>query len=260
MKLSCIRLIFFLALGCGSLPILAQAVPPISGTWFGSIALITPDGKKSHDTAVLVVPSLAVSMNGSMGRTVDQLTLWTGGTVKEQTLTFHLDAAGGLDVSLTEIGDHLKGSATGTRINGSIDLKPAPGLLPHEQLLSEIGAADQQFYSAFERCDVAGYGAMLSEDLEFYQDHTGKTNYVENLQALQSRCSDGIKLRRTLESGSLIVNAVPGFGAIQAGIQQFFSQTLSGEEHLEATARFTNVWTKTSGTWKLVRIISYDHR
>ena len=132
--------------------------------------------------------------------------------------------------------------------------------MPHAQLLSEIATADKRFYKAFESCDVAGYGALLSDGLEFYQDHTGKTDYEENLQALQSRCSDGIKLKRTLEPGSLIVNAVPGFGAIQAGVQQFFSTGPDGLEHLEATARFTNVWSKSSGIWKLVRIVSYDHR
>lgn len=56
------------------------------------------------------------------------------------------------------------------------------------------------------------------------------------------------------------MNAAPGFGAIQAGIQRFYSRDHDGQEHLDATARITNVWSKQSGTWKLVRVISYDHR
>ena len=101
---------------------------------------------------------------------------------------------------------------------------------------------------------------MLSSDLEFYQDHTGKTNYEENLDALRDRCAEGIRIRRSLEEGSLLVDAAPGFGAIQAGIQQFYSVKPDGQEHLDATARFTDVWSKASGQWKLVRVISYDHK
>ncbi len=163
-------------------------------------------------------------------------------------------------MSFTKSGDHLAGSATGQRLTAQIDLRPAPGLLPHEQLEQEITAADQQLYKAFGTCDVAGYAALLSSDLEFYQDYTGKTDYEENVEALRNRCAEGIRLRRTLEEGSLLVNAAPGFGAIQAGIQRFYATGSNGQEHLEATARFTNVWSKASGTWKLVRVISYDHR
>jgi hypothetical protein len=43
-------------------------------------------------------------------------------------------------------------------------------------------------------------------------------------------------------------------------MQRFYSRGQDGQEHLDATARFTNVWSKQTGTWKLVRVISYDHR
>ncbi len=255
-----------LALSYWTHPGPAQPTPPVSGTWFGSIVLTDARGKTQHDTAVLVVADPGASAgvspktSGSMGRTIDQMTLWDGGLVKDDKLNFHLDAAGGLDITLIEAGGHLKGSVTGKQLTGQIDLTRAQGLLPHDQLENEIKAADQKLYKAFESCDVAGFGALLSSDLEFYQDHTGKTGYAENLQALRNRCGDGIRLRRTLEEGSVIVNAAPGFGAIQAGVQQFFSIAPDGQEHLEATARFTNIWSKASGTWKLVRVVSYDHR
>jgi ketosteroid isomerase-like protein len=37
------------------------------------------------------------------------------------------------------------------------------------------------------------------------------------------------------------------------------AQNQDGSEHLDATARFTNVWSKETGSWKLIRVISYDH-
>ena len=102
--------------------------------------------------------------------------------------------------------------------------------------------------------------SFLSKDLEFYQDRTGKTGYEENLKAGKDRCAEGIQLRRELDEASLVVNAAPGFGAIQAGTHRFYSRGKDGQERLDATARFTNIWSKESGAWKLVRVISYDHR
>jgi ketosteroid isomerase-like protein len=232
----------------------------MSGTWFGSIVLSDTSGKISHDTAVVVIATSGSMISGGMGRTIDQMTPWSGGSILQNKLTFRLDAAGGLDVTLEKTGDHLAGSAKGQRFEAKIDLRPAPGLLPHEQLEKQIAEADRQLYRAFEACDVTHYAAMLSSELEFYQDHTGKTNYEENLDALRDRCAEGIRLRRSLEEGSLLVDAAPGFGAIQAGIQQFYSVKPDGQEHLDATARFTNVWSKASGQWKLVRVISFDHK
>jgi hypothetical protein len=66
-------------------------------------------------------------------------------------------------------------------------------------------------------------------------------------------------LRRELLPGSLIVNAAPGFGAIEAGTHRFYAKQMDGSERIDATARFTEIWTKSSGSWKLVRVISYDH-
>jgi hypothetical protein len=67
-------------------------------------------------------------------------------------------------------------------------------------------------------------------------------------------------LRRELVKNSLVVNAAPGFGAIEAATDQFYTKQKDGAERLDATAQFTEIWTKASGSWKLVRVISYDHQ
>jgi hypothetical protein len=51
-----------------------QQQSDIVGTWFGELTLTHPDGKVSHDTAVLIVEQLGSSAIGSIGRTVDQQT------------------------------------------------------------------------------------------------------------------------------------------------------------------------------------------
>jgi ketosteroid isomerase-like protein len=232
----------------------------LSGTWFGKFTITTPDKKVMHNTAVLIIDQPGPHPTGSIGATVDQQSPWTNANVHNNNqLRFHLAAAGGLDVTLALNANHLTGTATGSRMNATLDLKPAPGLLPHDQLAAEITTTDQQLYDAFTTCNVEQYATFLSADLEFYQDHTGLTNYQENLDALRDRCAEGIHLRRELDKDTVIINAVPGAGAIQSGTQRFYSKNPDGTEHLDATARFTNIWTKDTGTWKLLRIISYDH-
>jgi ketosteroid isomerase-like protein len=240
-------------------PARAQSSTTPTGTWFGDFILTAPDGKVSHDTAVFIVEQHGATLTGSIGRTVDQQSSLSAGSFDSGRLRFHLDSGGGMDFVLDLSPGHLSGVATGKSMNAKIDLKPAPGLMPHTQLLQEIALADQELYDAFSKCDVARYGNFLSKDLEFYQDRTGRTNYEQNMKAFQNRCAEGIRLRRELDKDSLIVNAAPGYGVIQAGTQRFYSSDQTGSEHLDATARFTNIWSKETGTWKLVRIISYDH-
>lgn len=238
----------------------AQKNSKFSGTWFGDFIVTRPDGKVSHDTAVLMLEQSGSLLKGSMGRTVDQQSPLADGSFHGSHARFHLEAAGGLEIELDLHEGRLTGTATGKQFGAKFDLRSAPGLLPHPQLLQEIALADQQLYEAFGNCDVAGYASFLSRKLEFYQDHTGKTDYEQNLRALESRCAEGIGLRRELEKDTLIVNAAPGFGAIEAGTHRFYSRGQDGKEQLDATARFTNIWSKETGSWKLVRIISYDHQ
>ena len=173
-----------------SAAIAQQSVPPshdLSGTWFGSFTITTPDKKVMHNTAVLIIDQPGAHPTGSLGATVDQQSPWTNADLQNNQLRFHLDAAGGLDVTLAFNANHLTGTATGSRMNATLDLKPAPGLLPHDQLVAEITAADQHLYDAFTTCNVEQYATHLSADLEFYQDHTGLTNYQQNLDALRDR-------------------------------------------------------------------------
>ncbi|MBV9441353.1 MAG: nuclear transport factor 2 family protein [Acidobacteriaceae bacterium] len=235
-----------------------QETAPL-GTWFGDFVAATPDGKLSHDTAVLILRRQGSVFSGSIGRTIDQQTAFTNAAFDGHRASFHLDVAGGLSFVLTLSGGRFVGTAVGERIKATISLKPAPGLMPTPMLVEEITAADRGLYDAFTACDVGRYSEFLSKDLEFYHDRTGKTDYGENVAAVRNRCAEGIQLRRELEQSSVIVNAVPGVGAVEAGTHRFYSRNKDGSEHLDATARFTNIWSKDTGSWKLVRVISYDH-
>lgn len=232
---------------------------PFEGTWFGSFAMTNPNGTVSHDTAVVVLERQGETIAGSAGPSIDHQMPFKDAKVNGSSLQFTVDVQGGVAFELHGTADHLEGTATGNSMKAALDLKPAPGLLPHDKLLQEISDADKQMFDAFGTCDFDKYKPFLSRDLEFYHDHVGKQDYAGNLEAMHNRCAEGIVLRRELVDGTLVVNAAPGFGAIEAGTHRFYSKQADGSEHLDATAQFTNVWSKASGRWQLVRVISFDH-
>jgi ketosteroid isomerase-like protein len=232
---------------------------PFTGTWFGSFNVTTPTGGIKRDTAVLVLTGDGGALTGAMGASIDQQLPISGIQFTGDEIRFHMDAAGGLDFRLKRLGDHLVGAATG-KMQAAIDVRPAPGLLLHNTLVREISETDRKLFEAFDACDVDTYASYLSRDLEFYHDRGGKTGYHEQLDSLRQRCGEGLVLHRELVQDSIVVNATPGFGAIEAGTHWFYAKQKDGSKRLDATARFTEIWTKTSGSWKLVRVISYDHQ
>lgn len=236
-----------------------QAAEPIQPVWFGTFTNTLADGKISHDMTALVLKQDGAALSGSAGPTMDRQSP-VSGHVSGDTITLHMDAAGGVDFVLRREGGHLKGTAKGSRVNAVLDLAPAPGLMPHDQLVAEILAADGRSFAAYEACDAGQYRATLSPALEFYQDNQPLKNQQEIVDSLNYRCAEGIKLRRELDRDSLIINSTAPDFAIEAGLQRIYSRQPDGGEHLDATVRFTLVWTKNDGTWRILRAVSYDHR
>jgi ketosteroid isomerase-like protein len=245
------------------MPLLAQtrdaSCSAFSGTWYGSFRVVTPDGRPMRDNAVLVLACDGGTVTGSGGGKIDQQSPISHVELNGDEIRFHMDPMGGLDFHLKRQGSHLVGIAEG-KVKAEIDVQPAPGLLPHKQLVAEITEVDRRLFEAFDTCNVDAYASYLSPDLEFYHDEGGKTGYQEQLDSLRQRCGEGLVLRRDLVKESVVIDAAPGFGAIEAGTHRFYARQKDGTEHLDAMAKFTEIWSKASGSWKLVRVISYDHR
>jgi len=252
-----------LCLPTAVMPLMAQvkeaSCSDFSGTWYGSFHVKTADGKSKRDNAVLVLRGDCRTMAGSAGSSIDQQTPISNVQFIGDEIRFHMEPMGGLDFKLKLRASRLVGTATG-KVQAVIDVTPAPGLLPHERLLSEIEDSDRKLFEAFDACNIDAYASYLSTDLEFYHDQGGKTGYQDQLDSLRQRCGEGLVLRRELVQDSLVVNAAPGFGAIEAGTHRFYAKQKDGTEHVDATAKFAEIWTKASGSWKLARVISYDHK
>lgn len=134
-------------------------------------------------------------------------------------------------------------------------------------LRSSIEARDTELFELFFRgCDPVRLRTMLADDLEFYHDKVGFV--FRNAEAMVAdyakQCAerakpDAWRSRRELVVSSLIVDPVPGHGAMEAGDHLFYERRGDGPEKLVGQARFAMVWKWDGGQWKLSRVLSFGH-
>jgi hypothetical protein len=121
-------------------------------------------------------------------------------------------------------------------------------------LYDELARMDSALFdAAFVSCDREKFKAIFTEDAEFYHDRTG-ASYRDDVRTLKS-CPRENGVTRTLVPGSLEVYAIQGYGAVQMGRHTFARAGESGSE----VARFVHLWKREGDTWKLARVLSFDH-
>ena len=135
-------------------------------------------------------------------------------------------------------------------------------------LRASIEVRDAELFELFFRgCDPARLRPMLADDIEFYHDKGGFV--FRNAEAMVADYAkqwaerakpDSWRSRRQLVKESLIVDAIPGYGAMEAGDHLFYERKGDGPEKLVGRARFSIVWAWSEGGWKLSRVLSYDHQ
>ncbi len=126
-----------------------------------------------------------------------------------------------------------------------------------DHLFTTIQSLDAKLFDAYNHCDLSTLGAMVSDDLEFYHDHTGLTvGKAPFLAAIkQNICG---KVQRNLLVDTLEVYPLKDYGAVEIGTHQFH-QPKRPEEGV-GDAKFVMLWQNKDGVWKLTRVISYDHK
>ena len=151
-----------------------------------------------------------------------------------------------------------------------IALAAATVTVPTGPALTEaIAARDAAlFHTYFDICDPAKMESFLTPDLEFYHDKAGFDAHSaqEFVGDYARKCADygrpdTVRLRRELVAGSLNVEAIPGFGAIEEGDHLFYVRQGNGPEKLSGKAHFVTVWQLgADGEWRVKRVLSYSHR
>jgi hypothetical protein len=125
-----------------------------------------------------------------------------------------------------------------------------------------VRQADADYWRAYNACDMAAMGALLTGDVEFYHDKTGLT--VSRKAVLDSLrkgpCgTPGMHLRREAVPGSVRYYPLAGGFAILSGEHRFYVSETGKPEHLDGQADFTVVWQSVDGHWQMHRILSYSH-
>jgi hypothetical protein len=142
------------------------------------------------------------------------------------------------------------------------------GPAPTQQLTEEVKAADVALFSAFfDRCDVAALKTMVTDDFEMFHDKGGRVaasgaEFIRNIEGTCARQKTGedYRARRELITSTLKVFPLNNYGAIETGEHRFYKLTPGKPEELVEISLFTQVWKKEGQTWKLARVLSYDHK
>jgi hypothetical protein len=120
------------------------------------------------------------------------------------------------------------------------------------------------FESAFNSCELKQLDTMISENFEFYHDVVGVQNKKEFIDAIKSNiCSNpGMNNRQRVENSLSVFemkNNNKRYGAIQKGKHRF-QQKIEGRMKTVGIADSTHLWILENNTWKLKRVLSYNHK
>ena len=124
------------------------------------------------------------------------------------------------------------------------------------ELTQAVTTLDTQLFDAYNNCNLDKLGAMVADDLEFYHDKTG---LAVGKQVFLNAIKNNIcgKVQRKLVAGSLEVYPLKGYGAVEIGVHRFYHP---GDPSNIGEAKFVHLWQYKDGTWKVARVISYDHQ
>ena len=126
------------------------------------------------------------------------------------------------------------------------------------ELTKEIQVMDSILFDAFNNKNIEKIKTLFTEDLEFYHDKGGVSNYEQNIKSIQGIFANpNNAVNRTAVKDSFEVYPIPNFGAVQTGKHEFCN-TENGQKGC-SILKFVHLWKKTDEGWKVARVISYDH-
>ena len=129
---------------------------------------------------------------------------------------------------------------------------------PADSLLYQtIYLKDSLLFDAFNTRNFQKFQSFFSPNLEIYQDNTGVRNFQQSMEAFNGLFKGNYILTRTLVKESLEVYPIKDFGAIETG-QHTFCHIENGKTDC-GTFKFVHIWQNENGTWKITRIITYNH-
>jgi hypothetical protein len=130
-------------------------------------------------------------------------------------------------------------------------------VISDNELYKKIASLDSMLFNAYNSKNLDLMKTFFTKDLEWYQDNGGLINFEQVFINFQSIFNREYDLKRNLVKESLEVHPIKDYGAIEIGKHQF--------KHIEngklevGTFKFLMIWKNDQGSWKISRVISYDH-
>lgn len=127
-----------------------------------------------------------------------------------------------------------------------------------EELSRTLASLDGALFDSFNRCDLEKFASFFVENLEFYHDKGGLTLSRKSLVESVKNNICG-KVRREIVAGSIETHPIPGYGAVQMGVHNFYESKAKDGARPVVAAKFIHLWQHRDGAWRITRVISYDH-
>jgi hypothetical protein len=127
------------------------------------------------------------------------------------------------------------------------------------ELYVTIARFDSAMFAAFNQHDADKLQTFFAEDLEFYHDKGGLSDYPQTMQAFRKLFDQNktTGLNRQLVPGSLEVYPIASYGAVETCLHRF-CHVENGKDDC-GTFKNIMIWRLKDGQWKVTRVVSYDH-
>lgn len=141
---------------------------------------------------------------------------------------------------------------------GTVDAQERYSAPAPEELHRTLSSLDGALFDSFNRCDLEKFTTFFAEDVEFYHDKGGLTPSRKSLVESVRNNVCG-KVRREVVADSIEVHPIPGYGAVQMGTHRFYESKAGQGSAPVGAARFIHLWQYKGASWRITRVISYDH-
>ena len=125
------------------------------------------------------------------------------------------------------------------------------------QLIGTIALMDTKLFDAFNAHDASKVMSFFTEDVEFYHDKDGVSDYHQTAESFKTLFVNVPDIHRELVPATLKVYPIKDYGAIQVGIHRFTHKENGKEE--AGSFSFLHIWRKDGDSWKISRVVSYGH-
>ena len=126
-----------------------------------------------------------------------------------------------------------------------------------EELNKVVASLDAALFDSYNTCNLEKFPTFFADDVEFYHDQGGVTRGKEDLTDSIKKNICG-KVTRELVPGTLQVHRMKGYGAVEMGVHRFHHPGHDDTEPV-GEGKFIHLWQYKDGSWKITRVISYDH-